>query len=34
MTLFAEQLRENYYPDVPGDVVVDVAELSLVEPSR
>lgn len=34
MTLFAAQLRENYYPDMPGDAVVDVAELSLVEPSR
>ena len=39
MTRFAEQLRENYYPDMPGDAVVDVAELVLAgrapaEPSR
>lgn len=34
MTRFAEQLRENYYPDMPDDAVVDVAELVLTEPSR
>lgn len=34
MTLFAAQLRENYYTDMPSGAVVDVAELSLVEPSR
>ncbi|MBF4581640.1 ASCH domain-containing protein [Curtobacterium sp. VKM Ac-2865] len=32
MELFAHQLRENYYPDMPHDAVVEVAELA-IEPS-
>lgn len=34
MGLFAAQLRQNYPPDKPGDAMVDVAELNLVQPSR
>ena len=30
MTRFGEQLRENYYPDLPDDAVVEVAELICV----
>lgn len=33
MQLFAQQLRENSYPDLPSDEVVEVAQLA-VEPSR
>ncbi|MFP7834610.1 ASCH domain-containing protein [Marisediminicola sp. LYQ134] len=33
MQLFGQQLRENYYPDMPDDAVVDVAELTIT-PSR
>lgn len=33
MQLFAQQLRENYYPDMPFDAVVEVAELTIT-PSR
>jgi len=34
MALFAAQLRENYYPDMPGDAMVDVAEITIVQVSR
>jgi len=34
MALFAAQLRENYYPDMPGDAMVDVAEITIVPVSR
>lgn len=27
MRRFGEQLRENYYPEMPDDAVVEVAEL-------
>lgn len=33
MHRFAQQLRENYYPDIPSDAVVEVAELTIT-PSR
>lgn len=33
MRLFGQQLRENYYPDMPDDAVVEVAELS-IKPAR
>lgn len=33
MQLFAQQLRENYYPDMPSDAVVEVAQLT-IETSR
>ncbi|MCM3522202.1 MULTISPECIES: ASCH domain-containing protein [unclassified Curtobacterium] len=33
MQLFAQQLRENYYPDMPSDAVVEVAQLA-IETSR
>lgn len=33
MPLFGQQLRENYYPDMPDDAVVEVAELT-TRPSR
>ena len=29
MELFAQQLRENYYPDMPSDAVVKVARLAI-----
>ncbi|MDM7888019.1 ASCH domain-containing protein [Curtobacterium sp. RHCJP20] len=29
MELFAQQLRENYYPDMPSDAVVEVARLAI-----
>ncbi|MBY0177302.1 ASCH domain-containing protein [Curtobacterium herbarum] len=29
MRRFGRQLRENYYPDMPDDAVVEVAELSI-----
>ncbi|WIJ45544.1 ASCH domain-containing protein [Curtobacterium citreum] len=29
MQLFAEQLRENYYPGMPSDAVVEVAQLAI-----
>ncbi|MET3638276.1 ASCH domain-containing protein [Curtobacterium oceanosedimentum] len=29
MQLFAQQLRENYYPDMPSDAVVEVAQLAV-----
>jgi hypothetical protein len=29
MRLFGRQLRENYYPDMPADAVVEVAELTV-----
>ena len=29
MQLFAQQLRENYYPDMPSDAVVEVALLAI-----
>ncbi len=29
MQLFAQQLRENYYPDMPSDAVVEVAQLAI-----
>ena len=29
MRRFGRQLRENYYPDMPEDAVVEVAELSI-----
>jgi hypothetical protein len=28
MRLFGQQLRENYYPEMPDDAVVEVAELT------
>ncbi|MBD8610112.1 ASCH domain-containing protein [Frigoribacterium sp. CFBP 13729] len=34
MALFAEQLRENWYPDMPDDAVVEVAELTVATPTR
>jgi len=33
MTRFGEQLRENYYPDMPDDAIVEVAELVVETPS-
>lgn len=33
MTRFREQLRENYYPDMPDDAIVEVAELVVATPS-
>jgi hypothetical protein len=33
MQLFGQQLRENYYPEMPDDAVVEVAELT-TKPSR
>jgi hypothetical protein len=33
MQLFEQQLRENYYPDMPPDAIVEIAQLS-IEPSR
>ncbi len=29
MERFAQQLRENYYPDMPSDAVVEVAQLAV-----
>lgn len=29
MHSFAQQLRDNYYPDMPSDAVVEVAELTI-----
>lgn len=29
MELFAQQLRENYYSDLPSDAVVEVAQLAI-----
>lgn len=29
MLRFGQQLRENYYPDMPADAVVEVAELTI-----
>ena len=34
MALFAEQLRENWYPEMPDDAVVEVAELTVATPMR
>lgn len=28
MRRFGQQLRENYYPDMPDDAIVEVAELT------
>ncbi|KIU03586.1 ASCH domain-containing protein [Frigoribacterium sp. MEB024] len=33
MMRFGEQLRENYYPDMPDDAIVEVAELVVETPS-
>ncbi len=32
MQRFAQQLRENYYPDMPSDAVVEVAQLAVESP--
>jgi hypothetical protein len=32
MQLFAQQLLENYYPDVPSNTVVEVAQLAIETP--
>lgn len=33
MRHFGQQLRENYYPDMPDDAIVEVAELVVETPS-
>ncbi|KQS09924.1 hypothetical protein ASG04_04860 [Curtobacterium sp. Leaf183] len=34
MQRFAQQLRENYYPDMPSDAVVEVAQLTITPSLR